>query len=237
LASGEPASTAAIQQLTEQAAASMTTPITLQPLDTEVSGFDAKTYFAAGMMVFFLFFVVQSGVLSLMAERESGTLTRLLAAPVSPASLILGKVLGSLVLGLASATVMVVATTLFIGAEWGDPLGVALLAVAGVLAAVGIVALIATFVTTEEQARSYSELAATFFGLLGGAFFPIGLATGIATQFSWASPHRWLLEGFRDLTAGDSAVDILPMVAVVLVFAVVTGAIGFLRSRKLVRLS
>ena len=237
VASGEPATPATMEALAVEAAA-MSPPITLAPVAAvDFTGIDIESYLAAGMTVFFLFFIVQFGILSLIEERDRGTMTRLLAAPIRPASVVMGKALGSLVVGAASVAVLVVATTQIVNAEWGDPLGVALLALAGVLAAVGLVSLIASFVRTEEAARNYSETTAVVLGLMGGAFFPVGLSTGIVSQITWVSPHRWLLEGFRDLNAGDTAVDILPLAGVVLLFAVVAGGIGLLRSTKFVRLS
>ena len=54
-----------------------------------------KSFYAAGMAVFFLFFTVQFGVTSLLEERNDGTLARLLAAPITRASILGGKLLTS----------------------------------------------------------------------------------------------------------------------------------------------
>jgi ABC-2 type transport system permease protein len=219
------------------AAAEAAPPITLTPVEAGYTGIDLTSYYAAGMMVFFLFFIVQFGILSLMEEREQGTLARLLAAPIRPISILMGKALGSFAIGLVSVVVMVVGSALLLDVKWGDSLGVALLALAGVLVAVGLVTLISSIVRTPEAARSYSDMAAVVLGLLGGSFFAVGLSTGFASKITWISPHRWLLEGFRDLNAGDSATDVLPFVGVLLLIAIVVGGIGLLRSSKLVRLS
>ncbi|HZA19853.1 MAG TPA: ABC transporter permease, partial [Actinomycetota bacterium] len=58
-------------------------PITIIDESAGSREFDTKTFFAAGMAVFFLFFTAQYGAVSLLAERKEGTLARLLAAPVS----------------------------------------------------------------------------------------------------------------------------------------------------------
>ena len=78
-----------------------------------------KTHEAAGLTIFFLFFTVQFGFLSIIEERSHGTLARLLAASVSRRSIIFGKVLTSFALGLVSTAVLVLATTLLLGADWG----------------------------------------------------------------------------------------------------------------------
>ena len=218
-----------------QEASTLANPATLATADAEGTGFDFTTYYAVGMGVFFLFFTVQFGILSLLEERYAGTMARLLAAPIRPASIILGKAIGAFAIGLASITIMVVATTALIGANWGAPLGVAMLAVAGVLAAMGIVALVATLARTPEQASGYASIAAVVLGLLGGAFFPVDLGPKLLSRVSQLTPHRWLLDGFRDLSAGESIARVLPAVGAVLIFATVTGGLGLLRARKLVR--
>ena len=52
------------------------------------------------MAVFFLFFTVQFGVASILDERRDGTLARMLAAPIRRSSVLGGKLLTSLVLGI-----------------------------------------------------------------------------------------------------------------------------------------
>ena len=112
-------------------------PLLIADVSATAKVLDLKTYMAAGMAVFFLFFTVQFGVASLLDERAEGTLARLLAAPVRPVSVLAGKLLASIVVGVASTAVLVYATTVLMRISWGDPLGVAVLVVAGVLAATG----------------------------------------------------------------------------------------------------
>lgn len=209
--------------------------VSLAPLDAEGSGFDFATYYAAGMTVFFLFFTVQFAVLSLIEEREMGTMDRLLAAPMRPAAILVGKTLSAFAVGVVSMAVLVVATTRLVGADWGNSFGVALLIMAAVLAAMGIVALVATLARTSEQARGYAQAVAIVLGLFGGVFFPVALGPDYLDRLSLLTPHRWMLDGVRDLSFGEPVTAILPAVAALLVYAAVTGGLGVLRSRKLVR--
>jgi ABC-2 type transport system permease protein len=192
-----------------------------------------STFFAIGMAVFFLFFAVEFGVRGLLEERQEGTLSRLLVAPVSPSSVIGGKALASFVLGLVSTTLLVVATTWLIGAEWGDPLGVALLVLGGVLAAVGVTAMVATLASTPAQAGAYVSIVAVVGGLLGGTFFPISQAGWLGT-LRFLSPQGWLMEGFQELSAGGSLADIVAPLAGVLAIAVATGAVAWVRAKRMV---
>ncbi|MCP2250449.1 ABC transporter permease [Lentzea aerocolonigenes] len=195
---------------------------------------DAKTQYAAGMAVFFLFFAVQPGVTGLLDERRNGTLARLLAAPVRRSSILTGKLLTSVVVGVVSMTVLVVASSLLMGARWGHPAGVAALVLSGVLAATGAMAVVAAIAKTSEQAGGWQAIVAIVLGALGGAFFPVTQAGGVLEKLSLLAPHRWFLRGLADL-AGGGVAAVLPSVAAMTAFAAVTGAIALLLFRKVVR--
>jgi ABC-2 type transport system permease protein len=192
-----------------------------------------STFFAIGMAVFFLFFAVEFGVRGLLEEREQGTLSRLLVAPVRPASVIGGKALASFALGLVSTTLLVVATTWLLGAEWGDPFAVALLVLCGVLAAVGVTAMVATLASTTAQAGAYVSIVAVVGGLLGGTFFPISQAGWLGT-IRFLSPQGWLMRGFQELSSDGGVADIAGPLAGVLGITLVAGAIAWVRSKRMV---
>ena len=185
------------------------------------------------MAVFFLFFAVEFGVRGLLEEREGGTLSRLLVAPVSPGSVIGGKALASFTLGLTSTILLVLASTWLLGAQWGDPLGVALLILGGVLAAVGVTALVATLAKTTAQAGAYVSIVAVVGGLLGGTFFPISQA-GLLGTIRFLSPQGWLMQGFTDLADGASVAGIAAPLIGVFAIAIVTGTIAWMRAQRMV---
>lgn len=201
--------------------------------DTEASNreLDVTTFFSAGMAVFFLFFTVQFGVSSLLEERFHGTLPRLLGAPISRWSILGGKGLTSFVLGLTSMAVLAVATTVFIGAEWGKPLGVAILMVAGVLAALGIMAVVAVVSKTPEQAANWQSIVAVVLGLLGGTFFPLSQGPRLLSLFSKLTPHAWFLQGLGDLSSGSGLSAVVTPVLAMLAFFAVTAAVAVVFGR------
>jgi ABC-2 type transport system permease protein len=188
---------------------------------------DATSYLAAGMAVFFLFFTVTFGITGFLEERQQGTLPRLLAAPIGVGAVHLGKALGAFVLGIVSMAVLSVASAVLLGATWGNPLGVAVLIVAGVLAALGVMAFVGSFANTAEQANNLQSIVAMVFGLAGGVFFPVG--AGFLGTLALASPHGWFLRGLGDLAGADSWTAVLPATGALLVFGVVFAVPGVLR--------
>src|SRR5690349_7782819 len=219
------------QALGAQAAATAT-PVAVSDVSAQTKQLDTKSFFAAGMAVFFLFFAVQFGVTSLLEERSEGTLARLLAAPIGRGSILGGKLLVSFLIGVISMAVLVVATSLLFGAHWGNPLGVAVLIVAAIASAMGIMALIATLAKNAEQAANWQSVVAVVLGLLGGTFFPVSQAPGVLSTLTFFAPQAWFLRGLGDLRGGSLGVVWVPVLAM-LGFAVVTGGLALFRLRRL----
>ncbi|MFJ5993138.1 ABC transporter permease [Lentzea sp. NPDC092896] len=221
------------EALAAEAAASLPRVAITQDTTT-VRQLDAKTGYAAGMAVFFLFFAVQLGVTGLLEERRLGTMARLLAAPVRRSSILAGKLLTSVAIGVLSMTVLIVASSFLMGARWGNPVGVALLVVSGVLAATGAMAVVAAMAKTADQAGGWQAVVAIVLGSLGGAFFPVAQAGGVLETLSLVAPHRWFLRGLADLAGGD-VTAVFPSVAAMTAFAAVTCATAVLLFRKAVQ--
>ncbi|HSL27226.1 MAG TPA: ABC transporter permease, partial [Acidimicrobiia bacterium] len=157
-----------------------------------------------------LMFTAQVGLLSLLEERRDGTLARILSTPTRPWSVLGAKALVSVVFGVASLLVLIVAGRLIMGARWGDPWGVCALVLAAVLAAVGISALTTGMARTPEAAGNIQGVVGTVLGLLGGVFFPIGEDGGILAGLSALTPHHWFMRGLADLSGGQGPQAALP---------------------------
>jgi len=226
-----PLSSARIQALAAQAAAA-SAPVTIADVSAQTKELNQKSFFAAGMAVFFLFFTVQFGVTSLLEERIDGTLARLLAAPISRSAILGAKLLTSFLLGVISMAVLVVATTLLFGAAWGNPAGVAVLIVTAIMAATGIMALIATLARNAEQAANWQSVVAVILGLIGGTFFPVSQAPGVLSRITFVAPQAWFLRGLGDLRGGSVSAVWGPALAM-LAFAAVTGGLALFRLRRL----
>jgi len=226
-----PLTPAQVQALTARAAATAA-PVAVSDVSAQTRELDQKSFFAAGMAVFFLFFTVQFGVTSLLEERNDGTLARLLAAPVSRASILGGKLLTSFLLGAISMAALVAATTVLFGAKWGNPAGVTVLILAAILAATGIMALIATLARNAEQASNWQSVVAVILGLIGGTFFPVSQGPGILSSLTFAAPQAWFLRGLGDLRGGGISVVWVPALAMI-GFAAVTGGLALFRLRRL----
>ena len=217
-----------------EAAVVMPAPIVVAEAATADREANSKTYYGASMAILFVFFAAQFGVVGLLAERRTGTLARMLASPVAPSTILFGKVLVSLVLATVSMGVMVVATSLLLGASWGDPIAVSALILAAAVAATGIATLVVGFARTEEQAGGAVAIVALSLAVLGGSFFPISQAPESLAILSVITPHAWFIRGINDLAAGGGIQTVAGSVAVLLAVGLVAGGIGLARARRVV---
>lgn len=215
-------------------AAVATPALVLGDISAATRQLDASTYFVAGLSIFFLFFIAGMAVTSLLDERRDGTLARLLAAPISPASILAGKSLTSVIVGIVAMTILVIASTLLMGADWGPVPGVAMLVVAAVFAVIAIMSAVGSLARTAEQAGNLQSIVAVTLGMLGGTFVQIS-SDGFLGRLSLITPNAWFIRGLGDMVGGGSA-DALPAVAVLLGMAVVAGLAASTLVRRAVRL-
>lgn len=164
--------------------------------------FDVLAYMAPGMALLFLMFTVTYGGRSLLAERNQGTLPRLLISPTTNAQVLGGKVLGIFLTGAAQLFILIGASTLLFGLQWGDPLGVAVLVLAAVFGAAGWGLLITALARTPGQVASYGSAIMLTFGILGGSFINLDIMPPAVQWLSKLTPNAWGLNGFTTLALG-----------------------------------
>ena len=210
----------------------VTAPPPLTVEQGEVTGtFSVMAYFAPGVAMLFLFVIIGNGARSIIEGRREGTLPRILAAPVSAGSVLLGKTVGVLIVGVVSMTLVWLVTWLGFGAYWGDPIGVFLVIVSAVVAIAGISLLITGLARTENQADALTTIVALLFAVAGGTFF-YG-ASGVLSNLRLFTPNGQALAAFVNLAAAKAdVVEVLPQVLLLTGIGVGCAAIGLLALRK-----
>ena len=118
-------------------------------------------------------------------------------------------------------------TSLALGADWGDPVGVALLLAAAALVVGGVAGLVSALARTEQSANNLATVFAFVFALLGGTFVPAGGLPPILERLSLLTPTGWALAGFADVAAGGAGpAEIVPNLVVMVGWASVTGLVA-----------
>ncbi len=115
---------------------------------------DSQQYMIPGIVVVLLTIIpMMLSAMSLVKEKESGTLEQLMVTPLLKHQLLLGKILPFLILAyLEMAIVMTVAITIFGIAMHGSYFLMAVLSLLYLLTTVGLGIFISTFTHTQQQA-------------------------------------------------------------------------------------
>ncbi|HQE92705.1 MAG TPA: ABC transporter permease [Anaerolineae bacterium] len=220
-----------VDQETGDGAADADLPIKLHITSTTGRGFSWLDYYASSMAVLFLMFTVTSGGRTLLAERQRGTLPRLLISPTSALTVLLGKMGGSVLTGILQMLILWGATTL-IGAYWGNPGGVLVAIVSLVMCASGVGALISAWATTPGQAGAIGSAVTLIGAALSGSFFVRWNLPPWVQYLSLVTPNAWGIEILSRLQAGRALTALLPWLGGVLGLTLVyyAGAlVGFRR--------
>ena len=190
-----------------------------------------------GFTVLFVFLAAQNTARSIYDEKRVGSFRRLMAAPISKASLLLGKTIPNFILVLIQFTIIFFFGSVVLG--WfgftpitlgDDPLGlvIAITAIALCSSTMGI--LIASLARTETQIGGVSTFLLWGLGILGGSIIPTFILDSILGPLPKIIPHYWANRALNDLMLRNlSLADILPEIAFLLGFAALFIVIGLWR--------
>ncbi len=193
----------------------------------------ANTQYSLGFTVFFVFMTALGSASGVLEDRELGTLRRILAAPARRAEILGGKVVGVAFVASFEAVMLVVFGAVIFGVPWGKhPAAVALLLFSLVLAATGLGVMVSALVRTRSQMSAVTPVLATALAMLGGCYWPVEITSPAMQVVAKFTPTGWAMAGLKDAVArGMGVVEVLVPVALLLIFAVVTIAVGVTRLR------
>jgi ABC-2 type transport system permease protein len=177
-------------------------------------------YLAPGFALLFLMYTVSLGGKTLLTERQEGTLTRLMTTPIQPGQVLVGKMTGTYMIGLAQMIILIGASVMLLGLSWGNPSALVILLITAVAAATGWGMLLAALSSNPGQVSSFGMAMTLLFGLLGGSFFG-GTLSGVVGYIGMLTPNYWGQKGFNTLAQGGNLLDLLPVYAALLVMAAV----------------
>lgn len=196
-------------------------PYSEQATQTEVNLLNSMV---PGFALMFGFFMVSHLGDTVIKERGSGTLRRLIVSPVQRAALLVGKALPYFGLALFQlAFVLALCNLIFdvpLGSSfWG--LMIVLASTALVVAGMGI--MVAALARSETQAGVVATLIVLAMAAISGCLMPQIKVPGI----SMVTPHYWAMEGIQNIISrGLGVSDILPQAGVLVGMAVVYFVIG-----------
>jgi len=189
-----------------------------------------------GITVLFIFFGVGATASSLLNERESGTLRRVIASPVPRGALIAGKMLAYMLLACMQVVVLFSVAHFGFGMPLGNsPLGLVLITVAVAFVATALGMLVATFARSADQAGTIGSVLALVIGGVGGSM-PMGSASpvfrlgGLQGILAHLAPHGYAVEAYYRVMAEKAGLaNVLPLVGVLAAMGIVLFVVASLR--------
>jgi ABC-2 type transport system permease protein len=157
-------------------------------------------YYAGAVAVLFLLFSAVQGAISLIAERDTGVIERIIAGPGEVRVLVRGKFLFLLVQGYVQVGVIFVVAWLIYGVDL--PGNLALWSVTTLLAsaaAAGLALAIATSCRTQRQAQTVANVAILVLSALGGSMVPRFFMPQLLQDLGWITPNTWALEAYTEI--------------------------------------
>jgi len=190
--------------------------------------FDVLALLSPGMALMFLMYTVSNGGRTLLAERDQGTLPRLLVSPTTAVEVLGGKMVGIYVTGTLQMLILIGGTSVMFGIEWGDSDAVQALVLAAVFAAVGWGMFITAIARTPSQVSMVGTAIMLTFGILGGTFVNLDAMPAWFRYISKITPNAWGLEGFTTLALGGGLHDIVTPILALLAMGLILFAIAVL---------
>jgi len=175
-------------------------------------------YYAAGVTTMFLLFSAIQSAMTLIEERASGVLDRVLAGPGGASAIVFGKFAFLVIQGaLQCAFIFVVAWAAYgVDALARPGPWLATTMVASASAAALALALTA-FCRTRQQAQAASTFLILLVSAVGGSMAPRFTMPTWLQDLGWLTPNAWIIEAYQDtLWRGEAASTLIAIWAVLL---------------------
>lgn len=190
-----------------------------------------------GIAVLFVFLTAQTAAQMIFDEKKVGAFRRLLAAPVSKADILTGKMIPNMVIALIQLAVIFTFGTLgmdllgFRPMSLGnDPLALVVVSLLVALCSASLGIFIAAIARTEGQVGGLSTVLLWVLGILGGSIIPLFFLESFLGPIPKFIPHYWANRAFDDIfVRGLGLGDITLEVGVLILFTLIFFAIGMWR--------
>ena len=170
--------------------------------------------------IFGVFFIIVTLASSFLKEKSDGTFLRILAAPLSSTSLLIGKLIPYYLVNLVQIALMFCVGVALFGMKLGNLPALILVSLCLALTANGLGLLVASLGKTEAQINGLAVLLVITLAALGGMMVPSYVMPPVMRTLSLFTPHAWALSGYHDvLLRGLGLKAVLPESGALLCFA------------------
>ena len=190
--------------------------------------------------LFGMFFIVVPLSGTLIRERQTGTLGRIMTMPISLLPLLVGKICAYVLVCLLQFALMLAAgcfvlpllgtSGLVLDQQFPAIFAIALVAA---LAATGYGIMVGTLARSYEQASMFGAVSVVIAAALGGIMIPVYVMPRYMQEISYFSPLAWGLNAFQDVfVRGGNLATVSREISFLLLFSIVTITASWLALRR-----
>ncbi len=224
-----------MQQIQQSGLSDMKTPVETVERAFFNENQESRFYFVPSLIAVMLFiFSLLLTSISIVREKEIGTIEQVMVTPIRKFEFILGKTIPFMITGYISMTIMlVVAFFVFDIVVKGNIFLFYFLSGLYLFGNMGIALIISASASTQQQAMLTSFLFLMPCVMLSGFMFPIKNMPDIVQYATWLNPMRWFLEILRGIVMKDVGIKVLwPAIAAQATLAVAFISIAWVRFSK-----
>jgi ABC-2 type transport system permease protein len=195
----------------------------------------SRNYFVPGVIANIIMMVtLMLTALSIVREKEIGTMEQLMVTPVRPIELMLGKTLPFALVGLLDVVlVTAVALLVFHIPLHGSFLLLLFCAVLFLMTSLGAGLFLSTISQTQQQAMMGSFFFSTPAFMLSGFAFPIRNMPVVVQYLTYLNPIRYFIEIVRGIFLKGAGVGVLwPQMAAMAVYGITVLSLSAMRFQK-----
>lgn len=163
--------------------------------------------------------------MSIVWDKSLGVFDRILAAPVSSVSIIIGKTMAGAVMGVISATVLLIIGYALFNVAFANIGAVVLIILLASFSFTGIGTIISGLASEPREAMMLSNLLRFPMMFLGGVFFPVDAMPPPLPYIARALPLTYATEALRAVQTGTTGV-VFTDAAVLLIYTIGTILFG-----------
>jgi ABC-2 type transport system permease protein len=190
-------------------------------------------YYAGAVAILFLLFSAVHGALSMLEERDSGILDRLLAGPSGTSALVHGKFLFLVAQGFVQVSLIFVVAWAVHGVDLpGHLVGHVTVTLAASAAAAGLALALTSACATRHQAQTLTNIVILITSAVGGSMVPRFFMPGWIQDLGWLTPTTWALEAYTRVFWRSEPLSSLLLPVTVLLL---TAGLGLLFARRAAR--
>ena len=198
-----------------------TEPLSAKSSDAEIS---ILSSLSPGFALFFAFFLISHLAETVINERETGTLRRLITTPINRVIILAGKALPFFFVAVLQLAFVLATCNIMFGMELGsEPLALTVIIASTGLAVAGLGIMIAAFVKNAAQAGIGATSIALAMAAVSGCMMPQVKVEGL----NLITPHYWALDGIQNVIARGMGMEgVLMQSGILLGMAVLFFVIG-----------